>query len=94
MFYPEEFKERVKAAHPNLPKLYEYMEQGERFMVRQFLEAGIERQRPGISYEQVLEATSLEELQSYVKNQQERVELLKLWKELNLKDLRSEVIRG
>jgi len=87
MFYPEEFKTRVRAAYPNLPKLYDHMEAGERHMVKQFLEAGIEIKQ-GVSFEDVLAATSLEELQAYAKLQQERAELLKEWKELDRKDRR------
>jgi len=49
MFYPEEFKTRVRAAYPNLPKLYDHMEAGERHMVKQFLEAGIEIKQ-GVSW--------------------------------------------
>ena len=88
MIYPTDFKERVKAAYPNLPKLYEYMELGDRYMVKQFLEAGIEMPRGGIPYKKVLEATSLKELQSYAKLQEERKNLLNWYIEIDREDRR------
>ena len=87
MFYPEGFKERVKAAYPGLPKLYEYLESGDR-LVRQFLEDGISMPK-GEPFEEIFEQDiSLEELEETIRAHQERVELLEEWKELDREDRR------
>lgn len=78
MFYPEDFKTRVKNAYPNWEGLHRRLDSGDCFVGR-FLD---DSSSTTISLDTVLAATSLEELQNKAKAEQEKVELYKEWSKL------------
>lgn len=75
MFYPEDFKSRVKKAYPNWYELHMRLEDGEVF-VGGCLKNNYHKT---ISINAVLTATSLEELQEKVKPEKEKEILFQEW---------------
>lgn len=75
MFYPEDFKTRVKNAYPNWEELHRRLDSGDYF-VGCYLD---DSSSSAISLATVLAATSLEELQNKAKAEQEKVELYNEW---------------
>lgn len=71
MFYPEEFKNRVKKTYPNWDELHRRMDSGDVFVGRY-----LDNNSPSaLSLDTILTATSLEELQKKAKIAQEKVAL-------------------
>ncbi len=75
MFYPENFKKRVKEVYPDWEELHQALERGDR-SVGSCLDSS---ELTGISLNAILEATSLEELQKQARAQQEQIELYGEW---------------
>lgn len=80
MFYPEDFKARVKKAYPTYGLLHQKMENGEDFPVVLRLQEIVVSQK--FSIKKILEATSLEELQDEAREVQEKVNLCFEWEKL------------
>lgn len=79
MFYPKRFKEKVREAYPNNPALYEQLEKGS-LSVGTFL---YNNQLPtSVSFDTVLTATSLEELQEQVRHWELGNTLYSEWSDL------------
>lgn len=78
MFYPEDFKNRVKKAYPDFDELHRRLDNGDVF-VGLFLK---DDPYPPISFDAILAATSLEELQEKAKIALERMDLACEWEKL------------
>lgn len=83
MFYPEDFKQRVKKAYPNWEKLHEELDCGEVSSVGLRLHDSIAT--PYFTLDKILEATSLEELKEEAKREQEKIELYLEWEKIFFK---------
>lgn len=79
MFYPEDFKNRVKKVHPNFDELHRRLDSGD-VSVGIFLKDTF--YSPKISIDTILAANSLEELQEKARIVQERMKLASEWKKL------------
>lgn len=75
MFYPEDFKNRVKKAYPNWDELHRRLDEGDDF-VGHYLD---DSTSTGISFETILSATSLEELKNEARVGQEKVAIYNEW---------------
>ena len=75
MFYPEDFKNRVKKAFPTWDELHRRLDSGDVFVGR-YLD---DNSPTALSLNTILTATSLEELQENAKAAQEKVELYHDW---------------
>lgn len=75
MFYPEDFKNRVKKAYPNWDELHRRLDEGDVF-VGCYLDDSCST---GISFETILSATSLEELNNKARVGQEKVAIYNEW---------------
>ena len=78
MFYPKKFKERVKKVYPNWEELHRALDRGDP-LVGDYLYSHF---CFGIPCNVILAATSLEALQSKVREQEEKNNLYKDWVEL------------
>ena len=79
MFYPEDFKKRVKEIYPERKDLHRMLEYG-LLIVGQILDDAAPK---GMNFEEVLNATSLEELQESARLQKAKYDLYLEWCELN-----------
>lgn len=76
MFYPDDFKERVKKIYPKSTALHHYLDSGE----GSFVGALLRSETPvGIPFAQVLDAKYLEELQDIAKKGLEKEALYEEW---------------
>lgn len=75
MFYPEDFKNRVKKAYPNWDELHRRLDEGDVFVGR-YLDDSSSTE---ISFETILSATSLEELKNEARVGQEKVAIYNEW---------------
>ena len=80
MFYPEDFKKRLKKAYPDWEELHWRLDNND-YMVGHLLK---ENMQSAISIDSVLAAKSLEDLQSMAKAMEQRVKLYDEWCELYL----------
>ena len=80
MFYPEDFKKRVKEAYPNFEQLHCDLDNGEDEAVGKFLDKRSDLL--SISIYIILDATSLEELQKMARENQKKLKLYGEWCEL------------
>lgn len=78
MFYPKDFKARVKKAYPNWEELHQRLESGDVFVGRYLDDSS----STSLSLDTILNATSLEELQEKARLAQEKVELYREWSKL------------
>ncbi len=78
MFYPEDFKTRVKKAYPNWEDLHRRLDSGDVFVGR-YLD---DNSTTSLSLDTILNATSLEKLQEKARTAQEKVELYREWSNL------------
>ena len=78
MFYPEDFKTRVKKAYPNCEELHLGLDSGDVFIGRYLDDSS----PTSLSLDTILNATSLEELQEKARLAQEKVELYCEWSKL------------
>ena len=80
MFYPEDFKNKVKEVHPDWEELHQSLDRGSQY-------AGAllyyNWYPDSISIDTILVATSLEELQEMAKAKQVDVDLYSEWVRLN-----------
>lgn len=76
MFYPEDFKSRVKKAYPNFEKLHRSLDNGDEIVGR-LLDDG--SYPSTISLDTILAATSLEELQEKAKAIKVKLNLYNEW---------------
>ena len=76
MYYPENFKNRVRSAYPDCDRVNALLEE-ESYELGFFLDYNIKTE--GISYERILAATSLEELKDEARVHLERVALYNEW---------------
>ncbi len=75
MFYPDDFKERVKKAYPYLRDLHHALDNGDPIVGVYLSEC-----RPApITLETILLATSLEELQEKARIEKEKTDLWQEW---------------
>ena len=75
MFYPEEFKKRAMEVYPDNKMLHDFINDGNLY-VGQLLR---EQLPVGVDYDEVIAATSLEELKQSAKMQKSKYELYKEW---------------
>ncbi|MBD8922208.1 hypothetical protein EGR52_02140 [bacterium] len=75
MFYPEDFKNRVKKAYPNYDELHRRLDEGDVFVGRYLDDSSSTR----ISFETILSATSLEKLKNEARVGQEKVAIYNEW---------------
>ena len=75
MFYPEDFKNRVKKVYPHWDELHRRLDSGDVFVGRYLYD----NSPTGLSLNTILTATSLEELQEQAKIAQEKVALYHDW---------------
>lgn len=80
MFYPEEFKKRCKEIYPWHKELHKFLETGDH-KVGRILEDGVEVF--GISFDEILKATSLEELKKRAEEAKVRALLYDDWIKLD-----------
>ena len=80
MFYPEDFKARVKKAYPTYDLIHQKIENGEDFPVGIRLQEIVVSQN--FSIKKILEAVSLEDLQDEAREVQEKVDLYFEWEKL------------
>lgn len=79
MFYPEKFKKRCKEVYPWHEELHKFVESGDHIVGR-ILEDGLADQ---ISYDDILNANSLDELKERAKKGKEKELLYEEWRKLN-----------
>lgn len=89
MFYPEEFKERVKKAYPELNLLHQKLEEGDDFVYLYLqsikcLPCVLYLQPGALSIDTVLEGTSLEELKKRSIAEKTAIESLKIPISINI----------
>lgn len=77
MFYPEEFKARVKKAYPKWKDLHQRLDNGDTY-VGNYLKDSTKV----VSLDTILNATSLKKLQDTARDAQEKVKLYCEWKKL------------
>ena len=75
MFYPEEFKVRVKKAYPDFESLHQALDRGDEIVGRYLSD----NRSSGLDFDTILNATSLEELQEKARDKQEKNELYYEW---------------
>jgi hypothetical protein len=75
MIYSEDFKQRVKVAYPTCEHLHALLDEGNLFLGRYLGEGS----RDSLSVDLVLAATSLEELQGWARQLQEKKALYREW---------------
>lgn len=78
MFYPTEFKEKVKKAFPNWDELHRSLDEGDVFVGR-YLDDNC---TTSLSINTIMAATSLKELQDKARTELEKVELYNEWSRL------------
>lgn len=83
MFYPEDFKARVRKAYPDWQLIQEKLDNGSTFVGR-LLD---DNRSTGLSFETILSATSLEELQDKARAEKEKDDLYAEWSKLYLKQM-------
>jgi hypothetical protein len=76
MQYPKEFIEKAKRIYPNWTKLHELLDKGSPFVHTLLYES---RPDKSVSFDRVLNAKSLEELQQHVREEQEKASLYLEW---------------
>lgn len=79
MFYPTDFKNRVKKTYPNWDELHRGLDNGDVFVGRYLNDSSYPA---SISLNTILAATSLEELQEMAKVLQAKVDLYNEWSQL------------
>jgi len=75
MFYPDEFKKRAMEVYPDDKRLHDFINNGDRY-VGQLLRDELP---VGVDFDEVLSATSLEELKKSAQKQKAKYELYKEW---------------
>ena len=76
MYYPENFKNRVRRAYHDNDYVYSFLDQGS-YSLGSFLNNSTKLE--GIPFERILSATSLEELKNEARVGLERIELYNEW---------------
>ena len=87
MFYPEDFKNRVKKAFPTWEKMHQKLDEGDPAVGLYLADAPSENMKfnsyGAIPVEEILKATSLEELQNKARAIVERGKLYSEWRKLS-----------
>jgi hypothetical protein len=92
MQYPKEFVEKAKRIYPNWNRLHELLDNGSQFVGRMLYDSQSSGTVPLVM---ILNAKSLEELQEYARNEQEKSSLYVEWNliyEQHRKDYNAKVL--
>jgi len=73
--YPQEFINEVKELYPDYKELHKLADEHAYFLGR-YIDDSSDR---GVPYDTVLNATSLDELQKYARNEKRKVQLYNKW---------------